>query len=163
MLRKRDENGEVRPSQEEMMEEYSFDELARGLASGTISRRKALKLVGSAILGAGVLSVIPTREGEAIEAEAECGNRAGCGRRCRNRNGCRCVTVRSSAGTNVRCVRPCCLRQACDTNADCTGSGELCMTTGCCPRDEEPGRRGVCVKQCPQEPRPNNCRKERFS
>ena len=159
---KRDEKGEVRPSQEEITEEYSFDELARGLASGTISRRKALKLVGSAILGAGLLTAIPTGEAGAIEAEDECGARSGCNRRCRNRRGCRCVETVTG---NVRCVRPCCLRQACDTNTQC-GSGGLCMKNAqqhCCPRDEESGRSGVCVKQCPQEPRPNNCRRERFS
>ncbi len=154
------EDKEVRTvsTREDTTEEYSFDALAKGLARGTISRRKALKLMGTAILGAGVLTAIPARPAEADE----CGSRAGCDRRCRNRRGCRCVTVRSSEGTNVRCVRPCCLRQACDTNAQC-GSGELCMTTSCCPQDEESGRRGVCVKQCPQEPRPDNCRRQRFA
>ena len=38
--------------------DHSFDELARGLASGTVSRRRALKLVGGALLG-GVLASIP--------------------------------------------------------------------------------------------------------
>jgi hypothetical protein len=46
------ENGHYRPR------DYSFDELAKGLASGTISRRKALRLMGSALLG-GVLASIP--------------------------------------------------------------------------------------------------------
>jgi hypothetical protein len=35
-----------------------FDELTRGLASGTLSRRKALKLMGVALLG-GTLASIP--------------------------------------------------------------------------------------------------------
>jgi hypothetical protein len=154
------EDKEVRviSTREDTTEEYSFDALAKGLASGTISRRKALKLAGAAILGGGLLAFGPTREAEA----AECGNRPGCSRRCRNRRGCRCVRVRSAEGTNVRCVRPCCLNQACDTNAQC-GSGELCMVTGCCPQDEQAGRLGVCVKQCPQEPRPNNCSRQQFS
>ncbi len=38
--------------------EHSFDDLARGLASGTVSRRHALKLVGGALLG-GVLGAVP--------------------------------------------------------------------------------------------------------
>ena len=145
-MRKRDENGEVRPSWEEMTEEYSFDELARGLASGTISRRKALKLVGSAILGAGVLAAIPARPAEA----AECGSTAGCTRRCRDTRRCRCV--RTVTG-NVRCVRPCCSRRTCNQNSDCR-STELCMTTNCCGgtgSDE-----GICVTTC-QAPRPNYC------
>jgi hypothetical protein len=47
----------VRSSPESTVE-YSFDDLARGLASGTISRRKALKWMGGAFLG-GVLVSIP--------------------------------------------------------------------------------------------------------
>jgi hypothetical protein len=38
--------------------EHSFDELARGLASGTISRRNALRLMGAALVG-GALASIP--------------------------------------------------------------------------------------------------------
>jgi hypothetical protein len=35
----------------------SFDELAKGLASGTVSRGKALRLVGGALLGTALASV----------------------------------------------------------------------------------------------------------
>jgi hypothetical protein len=38
-------------SQENMPEEYSFDELAKEMAQGTISRGRALKLFGTAIVG----------------------------------------------------------------------------------------------------------------
>jgi hypothetical protein len=41
-----------------MARESSFDELARGLASGSVSRRKALGLMGAALVG-GVLASIP--------------------------------------------------------------------------------------------------------
>jgi hypothetical protein len=41
---------------EDTTEEYSFDALAKGLASGTLTRRKALKLMSTTILGAGVLA-----------------------------------------------------------------------------------------------------------
>lgn len=40
---------------EDTTEEYSFDDLARGLANGAISRERVLKVVGAALLG-GVLS-----------------------------------------------------------------------------------------------------------
>jgi hypothetical protein len=40
------------------MEEHSLDELAKGLASGTLSRSRAIKLMGAALLG-GVLASIP--------------------------------------------------------------------------------------------------------
>jgi hypothetical protein len=37
---------------------HSFDELAKGLASGSVSRRQALRLMGGALLG-GMLASIP--------------------------------------------------------------------------------------------------------
>jgi hypothetical protein len=45
-------------NREDITEEHSFDELARGLASGSISRRRALKLLGLSI-GGGLLASIP--------------------------------------------------------------------------------------------------------
>ncbi len=38
--------------------EGSFDELAKGLAAGTVSRGKALRLMGAALVG-GVLASLP--------------------------------------------------------------------------------------------------------
>ena len=64
MLGKRDENGEVRPSWEEPEEEHFFDDLASGLASGTIPRGRALKLLGAALLGMAALPFSP------VEAQA---------------------------------------------------------------------------------------------
>src|SRR5215217_7745025 len=45
-------------NQEDITEEHSFDELARALANGSVSRRQALRLMGGALLG-GVLACIP--------------------------------------------------------------------------------------------------------
>ena len=56
--------------------EGSFDELARGLANGTVSRRRALKLIGGALLG-GAFASIP---GVALAQRAG-GNRS-CARFC---------------------------------------------------------------------------------
>ena len=50
--------GEVR-SREDTTEEHSFDELAKGMASGTISRGQALKLVGATILGGTLVGLFP--------------------------------------------------------------------------------------------------------
>ena len=58
MSEKRNENGEVRPPWREPAEGHSFDDLARGLANGTLSRRQALRWMGGAIAGA-VLASIP--------------------------------------------------------------------------------------------------------
>ena len=41
------------------VEEYSFDELAKGMASGNISRSRALKMAGAAILGAVLVPFSP--------------------------------------------------------------------------------------------------------
>lgn len=137
-----DKEFRVVSTREDATEEYSFDALAKGLASGTISRRKALKLVGSAILGAGLLSAIPTREAEA----AECGSRHGCARQCRTRTNCRCVETVTG---NVRCVRRICCGRRCNTNGDC-GNNALCMTENCCNFSRE------CVPICGR-PRPGYC------
>jgi hypothetical protein len=56
LLRKRDENEEVHPFLDEVVGEYSFDGLAKGLADDALSRGQALKLLGGTILGA-VLAV----------------------------------------------------------------------------------------------------------
>ncbi len=68
---------EVVPGIGKATQEYPFDELARGLASGELSRGKALKLMGAALLG-GALGFfsLPTKQAE-----------AGRGRRIRYHNG----------------------------------------------------------------------------
>ena len=53
------------------MQEQFFDDLARGLDDGTISRRRALKLAGGALLAAVVPSVF-SREAEALSARKRC-------------------------------------------------------------------------------------------
>jgi hypothetical protein len=50
---------------EDITKEHSFDKLARRLASGAISRRQALKLVGMALLGGVGLSALLPSEAEA--------------------------------------------------------------------------------------------------
>jgi hypothetical protein len=55
MVMKNDEGGEVRPPQGELggssFDGQSFDELAAGLADGTITRARAIKLAGAALVG----------------------------------------------------------------------------------------------------------------
>jgi hypothetical protein len=60
--------------------EHSFDELARGLASGSITRGKALRLAGGALLGAALASL----PGAAL-ADDDCRR---IGRRCRRDSQC---------------------------------------------------------------------------
>ncbi len=137
------------------MGEQFFDELAKGLDDGTLSRRRALKLAGGALLAA----VVPT----AFSREAEAANRAK--RRCRRRGG-----VYVSRG-DCRCAITCPPNYdefTCHSNPDCsciktvTGRGFCahitaqhlagCSTSANCPAGEEcvvipgcPGSGGTCT------------------
>jgi hypothetical protein len=46
---------------EAVRSQHSFDELAKGLASGTLSRGRALRLVGASLLGVLLGGLLPTR------------------------------------------------------------------------------------------------------
>lgn len=136
----------------DVAEKHSFDELAKGLADGTISRRRALKLVGSAILGAGLLGSFT---GTAGALSPKCSNGVGCSIQCTHTGGrdCRCVRIAelTSTGTHKkRCVRPCCSNRGCNASSDCR-STEVCMYSTCCN-----DVKGVCVTLC-TEPKPNYC------
>jgi hypothetical protein len=65
------------PTRHELRQEASFDALARGLASGTISRRRALRLLGAALAGA-MMASIP---GVAWAKPCKAGN-SQCGTKC---------------------------------------------------------------------------------
>jgi hypothetical protein len=72
-----------------------FDELAREMASGSISRGKALKLMGAALLGGTLASVVGVGEAAA--------DRGGCkrnGKHCKRGTQC-CSGFCSSSGTCV--------------------------------------------------------------
>lgn len=110
-LGKRDKSEEVRPSLDEVEEEHSFDDLARGLASSSVSRGKALKLAGAALLGS---AAVPFLAGTA-EAKKKKKKKKG---KCRPRThlcinphdgshhccpkGTECCT----AGSGVACCKP---------------------------------------------------------
>jgi hypothetical protein len=89
-----------------------FDELATGLASGSISRRKALRLMGAALVG-GTLASLGIREAAA--------DPPGCkrnGKHCKRDTQC-CSGDCSSSGTCVGllgCEPP---GNPCTTNQDC--------------------------------------------
>jgi hypothetical protein len=138
---KRDDNGEVGPSREELREEHSFDELARGLASGAISRRRALKLVGTAILGAALVPFLPN----VAEAAPRCPDSGpGCRAVCPGSNK-QCVCIKTIEGKRV-CVVPECgdPEVRCVSSAAC-GDEQVCAKTArkCCD-----GGVPVCVRKC---------------
>jgi len=160
---------------EDITEEHSFDELARGLANGTVSRRRALRLLGGALLG-GVLASIP---GVAL-AQPEGrggppGGSQGCpypgqirvfGGRCDCPSGqvlCNNACVNgpfcgenehfNSTTCRCECIDPealcgdiCCPTEApCCGGAVCCPSAQVCCGDACCAPGEECNAEGQCV------------------
>lgn len=143
MFGKRAENGRASPYWKELTEEHSFDELARGLASGAISRRRALKLFGATILGAALLPLFPG----VAEAEPRCPKSGvGCYAICPGSKRS-CVCIRTIEGKK-RCVVPECAEPEipCRTSLEC-GQGKVCAKTArkCCE-----GGNPICVAKCPK-------------
>ena len=123
------------------MGEQFFDDLARGLDAGTLSRRRALKLAGGALIGAVVPSLFP-RDAEAL-------NRAK--RRCRRRGGtyassgnCHCAITCSFSAEQFPCQSTpgCTCFKTVTGSGFCAGSPILqtrCSSTEGCAQDR------VCV------------------
>lgn len=82
----KDKNEEPR-EREDVTEEYSFDELTRGLANGHLSRGGAIKLVSAAILGGTLSSFVLPDDAEA-----------------KKKKKCPAGTVGVKRGKRVRCV-----------------------------------------------------------
>jgi hypothetical protein len=105
----------------------SFDELASGLASGTLSRGKALRLMGAALVG-GTLASLGIREAGA--------DPPGCKRNGKNcKRNTQCCSGTCSSGTCADAPTPCG-----SNGATCTGNTDCC--SGRCAS-------GVCAEPCP--------------
>lgn len=155
---KRGDDGEERTPLLE--EKYSFDDLAKGVASGAVSRGRALRLAGAAILGS-ALSIFTLQEEAHAAPCSKCGTKVGCDQKCkrlrstpncRQKFDCRCLDRVEGGST---CGYICCGPDAatsCETSADC-GPGRFCSVTAgeCCERTVP-----VCVTPC-VEKRPSNC------
>jgi hypothetical protein len=103
-------------------DQHSFDELAKGLANGSISRSRALKLVGASLLGV-LLGGLPLRLAGAQTTNcpynyAQCGS----GRYCCNGS---CVDLNTSNSNCGYCGN------ACPSGQTCQGGG--CLGEGGCP------------------------------
>jgi len=110
--------------------ESSFDELTRGLASGTLSRGRALRLMGAAVVGGALASVgigeagadQCKRNGKACKKDTQCCSGACVGGTCQ------------PAGTQFTCI--CGLTQTFQT----------CSSAPC----DENGLSAVCTPLCEQ-------------
>jgi hypothetical protein len=139
---------------------YYFDDLAKGLAAGTISRRQALKWVGAGILGA-VLATAGFNEPAEALTRRRCRDKGGvpleegncscafqCGAdldrfNCKSDSKCYCLEKASGGGfcgyggNDPQCGD----FERCDSNRDCSDSDARCITTTCCDT-------GICVRPC---------------
>ena len=127
MSMRRDE-GEVRPSS---WKEGSLDDLAMGLESGALSRGKAIKLGGAALV-ASTLGLFASQGAGAQEVELEVTRRQ-CRRRYRRSDFCR------NRGGGDRCD-VCCNRASRRPKACCGPRG-----CNCCRRNERCAESGNCV------------------
>jgi Stigma-specific protein, Stig1 len=138
-------------------EESFFDELARGLADGTLSRGKAIRWMGSALVGAALASVpgVAWANDRCSEGQTRCGERCvnlktnerhcgSCRNRCGSEQTCcggRCVNLKRSERHCGRCGKSCAEGEECDHGV-CKGScpqgdpvctGCACETVACTP------------------------------
>jgi hypothetical protein len=145
------------------MDEHSpaeLDSLARGLATGSLSRRGALKAGVAGVLGATAVSL-------GIAKPAPARKRAGACKQCGGETSCKpsmcgtprggedwCVCVESVTGRQC-CVGAKCGAKRCSKNSQCAND-EICtkeFKKFCCasPKDDADGKskkKGVCLKRC---------------
>ena len=131
------------------MREQLFDDLAKGLDDGTISRRRALKLAGGALLAAVVPSVFPP-EAQALSRRRRCRRKGGlflpsadpnspcrctnkCTRRalhCHNNSSCLCYKNIDGAGF---CGQTATVQDFCSSSLPCpAGSTCVLVPAACC-------------------------------
>jgi|SRR5215204_461877 len=142
--------------------EGSFDELAKGLASGTVSRRKALRMFGAAVVG-GTLASIPGLawaarpvcpsgvrcRGECCPETATCVQGAGGGCTCpAGQIACNNACVPSDDNNCGACGNVCSGGQVC-VNGSCGCPSGLTDCNGTCvDTTTDPFNCGTCGNQC---------------
>jgi hypothetical protein len=158
--------------------ELSLDELAKGLATGTLSRGKALRWMGGALLGAALASVPGVawaddcrRLGRECRRDSQC-----CSRNCIRRGddkvcGCpegksrckdRCINLDRNENHCGECSN------RCEEGVECVegvcGGGEPVCTPSCpegCVCHEQPDRTGTICVDCASttcfQPPSNSC------
>jgi hypothetical protein len=114
--------------------DLSLDELAKGLATGTLSRGKALRLMGAALVGGALGSV---GIGEAAAAPIGCKRD---GKKCKNGN--QCCSLNCSGGICVSCPpgQELCNNGSCASTSCSQGHIFDPFTCACIPQ---------CIPDCP--------------
>jgi hypothetical protein len=149
--------------------ERSFDELARELASGRLSRGKALRLMGAALVGSALASIPgialaqdPCPEGQTLcgercvnlqRSERHCGS---CRNRCRSNQTCckgRCVNLQRSERHCGSCRNRCaegqeCVHGSCEPICGPTNCAGCCDSNGVCQPGTENTACGINGEPC---------------
>jgi hypothetical protein len=150
-----DHNGEVVSPQEECPDcstttastrERSFDELAKGLANGKLSRRGMLRMLGGALLG-GTLASIP---GVAWAAKPGCASGVTCKGKCcpvgatctkGAGGGCTCPTGQTACGGQCVSLTT---NQNCGSCGNACSEGKTCQGGTCACLQGQTDCEGVC-------------------
>src|SRR5215217_1323031 len=140
-----------------------FDELASGLANGTLSRGKALKLMGAALAGGALASLgigeaaadRPgcKRNGKACKSDTQC-----CSGTCSGGTCASCRSVGGSCTADIQCcadestnfLRICDIpaSQSNGTCATCRSNGSPCSSDGECCSGDCPISTHTCATPC---------------
>ncbi len=121
--------------------ENSFDELAKGLASGTITRGQALKLTGAAVLGTVLGSLFPRWASTQEECDSD---EVLCGGECCDAEDC--------------CGSVCCgATEECCADGLCCGATEECCYGVCCEIRKTCGASGWCECEAQYIPCGSEC------
>ena len=132
---------EGQPIGNELTTEHSLEGVAKGLAQGTVSRRKALGVVGT-ILGGSLLALIP---GMALAQPP--GNQPACVRCCKRAfdPGEKVVVDGQEVSAQGNCISQSAITGVCQVPCEDNGNGN--GNNGEC--DKYKSRR-VCVPRCPE-------------
>jgi len=133
----------------------SFDELAKELATGTLSRGKALRLVGGALIGAALASVPGValadddcrRLGRECRRDSQC-----CSRNCIRRGDdkvCGCPSGQSRCGD--RCVNLKTNERHCGSCSERCATNQTCCNGNCVNLQRNENNCGRCGNRCPEE------------
>jgi hypothetical protein len=136
------------------VEEHNLDSLARGLASGSISRRQAVRWMGGALLGS-VLAIVPGVEAFAAPQKPPQGRCPAGFVNCRGT----CVKIESNPSHCGGCFIQCSPNEVCTSGqccaqenacgSQCCGADEFCCDFGggsavCCPSGTNCAGPGFC-------------------